>query len=65
MLGRAYGIVYGGGQLALIGSSTIAAPLVAVAGARVAFVIAGAGALASLPFFFPILRRDPEPGTAS
>ncbi|HET9079739.1 MAG TPA: MFS transporter [Trebonia sp.] len=62
MLGRAYGIVYGGGQLALTGSSVIAAPLVALAGARVAFVIAGAGALASLPVLLPLLRRDPEPG---
>jgi MFS family permease len=61
MLGRAYGIVYGGGQLASIGSSVIAAPLVALAGARVAFVIAGAGAFASLPLLLPILRRDPEP----
>jgi MFS family permease len=41
MLGRAYGIVYGCGQLASIGSAVIAAPLVALAGARVAFVIAG------------------------
>lgn len=65
MLGRAFGIVYGAAQLAAIAASAIAAPLVALAGARVAFVIAGAGALASLPFFFPILRRDPEPGTAS
>jgi MFS family permease len=63
MLGRAYGIVYGGDQLALIGSSVIAAPLVALAGARVAFVIAGAGVLASLPIFLPILRRNPEPGS--
>lgn len=62
MLGRAYGIVYGGDQLAVIGSSMIAAPLVALAGARVAFVIAGAGALASLPLLLPILRRNPEPG---
>ena len=62
MLGRAYGIVYGGGQLASIGSSVIAVPLVALAGARVAFVIAGVGALASLPLLLPILRRNPEPG---
>jgi MFS family permease len=61
MLGRAYGIVYGGDQLASIGSSVIAAPLVALAGARVAFVIAGVGALASLPLLVPILRRSPEP----
>jgi MFS family permease len=61
MLGRAYGIVYGGDQLALIGSAVIAAPLVALAGARVAFVIAGVGALASLPLLLPILRRTPEP----
>ena len=61
MLGRAYGIVYGGDQLASVGSSVIAAPLVALAGARVAFVVAGAGALASLPFLLPILRRTPEP----
>jgi len=63
MLGRTYGIVYGGDQLALIGSSAIAAPLVALAGARVAFVIAGVGALASLPLLLPILRRNPEPGS--
>jgi hypothetical protein len=49
MLGRVYGIVYGGDQLALIGSSVIAAPLVALADARVAFVIAGVGALARFP----------------
>ena len=63
MLGRAYGIVYGGDQVAAIGSAMIAAPLVALAGARVAFVIAGVGALASLPLLLPILRRAPEPGT--
>jgi MFS family permease len=63
MLGRAYGVVYGGDQLALIGSSVIAAPLVALAGARVAFVLAGVGALASLPLLLPILRRAPEPGS--
>jgi MFS family permease len=63
MLGRAYGIVYCGDQLAVIGSSVIAAPLVALAGARVAFVIAGVGALTSLPLLFPILRRTPEPGS--
>jgi MFS family permease len=63
MLGRVYGIVYGGDQLALIGSSVIAAPLVALAGARVAFVIAGVGVLASLPLLLPILRRNPEPGS--
>jgi MFS family permease len=63
MLGRAYGIVYGRAQLASIGSSVIAALLVALAGARIAFVIAGAGVLASLPLFLPILRRNPEPGS--
>ena len=63
LLGRAYGIVYGGDQLASIGSTVIAAPLIALAGARVAFVIAGVGALASLPLLLPILRRAPEPGT--
>jgi len=63
MLGRAYGIVYGGDQLASIGSAVIAAPLVALAGPRVAFVIAGVGALASLPLLLPILRRAPEPAT--
>jgi MFS family permease len=62
MLGRAYGIVYCGDQLAAIGSSVIAAPLVALAGARVTFVVAGVGALASLPLLVPILRRTPEPG---
>jgi MFS family permease len=62
MLGRAYGIVYGGDQLASIASTVIAAPLIALAGARMAFVIAGAGALASLPLLLPILRRNPEPG---
>ena len=41
----------------------IAAPLVALAGPRVAFVIAGVGALASLPLLLPILRRAPEPAT--
>jgi MFS family permease len=63
MLGRAYGIVYGGDQLASIGSAVIAAPLVALAGPRVAFVIAGVGALASLPLLLPILRRAPVPAT--
>ena len=63
LLGRAYGIVYGGDQLASIGSTVIAAPLIALAGARVAFVIAGVGALACLPLLLPILRRTPEPGT--
>jgi predicted MFS family arabinose efflux permease len=62
MLGRVYGIVYCGDQLAVIVSSVIAAPLIALAGARVAFVIAGVGALASLPLLFPILRRTPNPG---
>lgn len=53
MLGRAYGGVYGGAQVALTASAVLAAPLVALAGPRLAFVIAGAGALASLPVLLP------------
>jgi MFS family permease len=65
MLGRTYGVVYGGAQLASVGSSVIAAPLVALIGARFAFVVAGAGGLASMPLFLPILRRDQEPDRSS
>jgi hypothetical protein len=43
-------------QLASVLSSTIAGPLVALAGPRAAFVIAGAGALAGAVLLVPALR---------
>jgi MFS family permease len=63
LLGRAFGTVYAGAQLASILSSIIAGPLVALAGARTAFVIAGAGALLGLSVLIPALspRGAPPP----
>lgn len=58
LLGRAFGTVYAGAQLASILSSIIAGPLVALAGARSAFVIAGTGALLGLIVLVPALRAS-------
>jgi MFS family permease len=55
MLGRAFGSVYGGAQLASALSCVIAGPLVALTGPRATFVIAGAGALAGLAVLVPAL----------
>ena len=65
MLGRAFGLVYGSAQLASVISYALAGPLVALAGARTALVIAGAGALAGLTILVPGLRipgGPPAPG---
>jgi MFS family permease len=56
MTGRAFGIVYAGAQLAGALSAVIAGPLVAFAGARVAFVIAGAGGLIGVAMLVPALH---------
>jgi MFS family permease len=56
MLGRAFGSVYGGAQLASALSCVIAGPLVALTGPRATFVIAGAGALAGVAVLVPALR---------
>ncbi|HVT71358.1 MAG TPA: MFS transporter [Trebonia sp.] len=56
LTGRAFGGVYSSLQLASALSSTIAGPLVALAGPRAAFVIAGAGALAGAVLLVPALR---------
>ena len=67
MLGRAFGLVYGALQLASLVSYGLAGPLVALAGPRAAFLIAGAGALAGLGVLVPGLRAPdtsaaaPEP----
>jgi MFS family permease len=64
MLGRAFSLVYGADQLASVVSYGLAGPLVALAGPRAAFVVAGAGALASLGVLVPGLRA-PEPAAAA
>jgi MFS family permease len=64
MIGRAFGIVYAGAQLAGALSAAIAGPMVALAGARVAFVIAGAGALIGAALLVPTLLV-PAPGSPS
>jgi MFS family permease len=56
MLGRAFGSVYGGAQLASALSCVIAGPLVALTGPRATFVIAGAGALVGVAVLVPALR---------
>jgi MFS family permease len=56
LTGRAFGTVYAGAQLAGALSYVIAGPLVALAGARVAFVIAGAGSLIGAALLVPALR---------
>lgn len=61
LMGRAFGSVYGAAQLAGVLSSVIAGPLVALAGARAAFVIAGAGALLGLIVLVPALRAPAPP----
>ncbi len=63
LLGRAFGAVYGAAQLGSSIAYLAAAPLVAAAGPRVAFVLAGLGMLTGLAAFGPALRgRDPAPG---
>ena len=62
MLGRAFSLVYGAAQLAAVISYGLAGPLVALAGPRAAFVVAGCGALAGLGVLVPGLRA---PGTAA
>jgi MFS family permease len=61
MLGRAFSLVYGADQLASVISYSLAGPLVALAGPRAAFLVAGTGALAGLGILVPGLRA---PGTA-
>jgi MFS family permease len=62
MLGRAFSLVYGAAQLASVVSYGLAGPLVALAGPRAAFLVAGAGALAGLGLLVPGLRA---PDTAA
>jgi len=62
MLGRAFSLVYGAAQLASVVSYGLAGPLVALAGPRAAFLVAGCGALAGLGVLVPGLRA---PGTAA
>jgi MFS family permease len=62
MLGRAFSLVYGADQLASVVSYGLAGPLVALAGPRAAFLVAGAGALAGLGILVPGLRA---PDTAA
>lgn len=64
MLGRAFSLVYGADQLASVVSYGLAGPLVALAGPRVAFLVAGAGALAGLGVLAPALRA-PHPAAAA
>jgi hypothetical protein len=69
MLGRAFSLVYGAAQLASVVSYGLAGPLVALAGPRAAFLVAGAGALTGLGILVPALRapdmapaaREPVP----
>ena len=60
MLGRTFALVYGAAQLASVISYALAGPLVSLAGARAALVIAGAGALAGLAVLVPGLRGSPS-----
>jgi MFS family permease len=64
LLGRAFGTVYGAAQLGSALSYVIAGPLVALAGPRAAFVIAGVGALAGAAALTPALRSRPAPADA-
>jgi len=61
MLGRVFGTVYGGAQLASALSYIIAGPLVALTGPRATFVIGGAGALAGAFVLASALRSRPAP----
>jgi MFS family permease len=61
LLGRAFGTVYAGAQLAAVLSYLIAGPLVSLAGPRVAFIVAGAGALLGVVVLGPALRRSALP----
>lgn len=63
LLGRAFGTVYAGAQLAAVLSYLIAGPLVSLAGPRVAFIVAGAGALLGVVVLGPALRRSALPET--
>lgn len=64
MLGRAFSLVYGAAQLASVVSYGLAGPLVALAGPRAAFLVAGAGAMAALGVLVPGLRA-PETAAAA
>ena len=61
MLGRVFGTVYGGAQLASALSYIIAGPLVALTGPRATFVIGGAGALVGAFVLACTLRSRPAP----
>jgi MFS family permease len=61
MLGRAFGTVYSGAQLASALSYIVAGPLVALTGARTTFVIGGAGGLAGAALLALALRSRPAP----
>jgi MFS family permease len=61
MLGRVFGTVYGGAQLASALSYIIAGPLVALTGPRATFVIGGAGALVGAFVLASALRSRPAP----
>jgi MFS family permease len=62
LLGRAFGTVYAGAQLAAVLSYLIAGPLVSLAGPRVAFIVAGAGALLGLCFLRGMNQPPRPPG---
>jgi MFS family permease len=66
LLGRAFGAVYTAAQLASAIAYAAAGPLVALAGPRGAFLVAGTGTLAALGVLVPALTRHrPGPtGTA-
>jgi MFS family permease len=61
MLGRVFGTVYGGAQLASALSYIIAGPLVALTGPRATCAIGGAGALAGAFVLASALRLRPAP----
>ncbi len=62
LLGRAFGTVYTAAQLASAIAYATAGPLVALAGPRNAFLVAGAGTLAALGFLGRRSRAASRPG---
>jgi MFS family permease len=59
LLGRAFGTVYTAAVLASVIAYAAAGPLVALAGPRGAFLVAGAGTLAALGLLVPVLTKRP------